>query len=64
MKNYIVSEDELKRLLKDSATLTALEMGGVDNWEWYGESIADYEQRWGNIESVVQDELKDYDEIS
>jgi hypothetical protein len=32
---------EHKRLLRCRAILRALEAGGVDNWEWYGESLKD-----------------------
>lgn len=30
---------EYLRLLDDSKKLAALEAGGVDNWEWYSESL-------------------------
>lgn len=43
---------QLARLLKDSDKLSALERGGVDNWEWYGESLSE------NF-----DDDKDYEEI-
>jgi hypothetical protein len=29
-------------LVRDSKMLSALEAGGVDNWEWYGESLAEF----------------------
>ena len=41
-KYYKISENLLRELMKDSLTLTALESGGVDNWEWYGESCCDF----------------------
>jgi hypothetical protein len=34
-----VSNVEYKRLLKSQKILDALNAGGVDNWEWYGESL-------------------------
>lgn len=37
-----ISVDEYNNLKKRSETLAALEQGGVDNWEWYGESLRDY----------------------
>lgn len=40
--NYIISENELLTLLKMAAKLTALENGGVDNWDNYGWSLEDY----------------------
>jgi len=37
-----ITEKEYKSLLRDSAILRALEAGGVDNWEWYGESLSSF----------------------
>ena len=34
-----ISRKEWESLQKDSATLAALEAGGVDNWEGYHESL-------------------------
>ena len=42
MKYYKISEDELREFLYDSLKFGALEIGGVDNWEWYGASINDF----------------------
>jgi len=42
MQSYIISKQNLERLVQDSLTLTALDSGGVDNWSWYGQSIKDY----------------------
>lgn len=42
-KEYVkISIDELADLIANSETFKALDRGGVDNWEWYGESLADY----------------------
>ena len=43
MKQYIINENELKYLLKESQLLNALQSGGVDNWQGYDESIYQYE---------------------
>ena len=37
-----ISLDELKGLFEAKHRLDALEQGGVDNWEWYGESLEQY----------------------
>lgn len=37
-KQYLIDEDTLKELLRDSFTLAVLDRDGVDNWEWYMES--------------------------
>ena len=42
----IISREALYDLLRDSNTLAALEIGGVDNWDWFGYSIKDYVNTW------------------
>ena len=39
---YIVPEKRLRELLKAEAYFDAIETGGVDNWEWYSDSLKDY----------------------
>lgn len=34
-----VAESRLAELLREECKLQALEAGGVDNWEWYDESL-------------------------
>lgn len=41
-KYYKISERQLLELLADSAKLIALENGGVDNWNWFGDSIKEF----------------------
>lgn len=36
-----VPEDVYKQLIKDSEELKALHEGGVDNWEYYYDSLKD-----------------------
>lgn len=36
-----ITEEEYKALKKDSAILAALYAGGVQDWDWYGESVAE-----------------------
>ena len=38
----IVKKEDLADLHRDSKCLAALHEGGVDNWEWYSESINMY----------------------
>lgn len=38
---------EREQLEKDSAKLAALEAAGVDNWEWYGEVMAEHHEASG-----------------
>lgn len=37
-----ISAEKYKELLERDKMLSALEAGGVDNWEWYGESLSKY----------------------
>ena len=53
-----VPEKRLKELERAEAKLAALEAGGVDSWEWYGESLKDYwaeNEREEKIDSLVND---------
>lgn len=64
-KYYLISENMLKRYLTESVIYNALVNGGVDNWEWYGESIQeeiqrcseDYEKDFEDIEDIVDYKL-------
>lgn len=40
--NKTISKEEYEDLLDRDRTLAALEAGGVDNWEWYDESLSQY----------------------
>jgi hypothetical protein len=40
--NHTISKEEYEELLDRDRKLSALEAGGVDNWEWYGESLSQY----------------------
>lgn len=35
-----------KEVQRDLEKLAALEAGGVDNWEWYGDSLAELFVQW------------------
>ena len=56
MKLYAISEDELRGLLYNAMAFEALTNGGVDNWEWYGESFADYLKYYKEGYNIPQDE--------
>jgi hypothetical protein len=38
-----ITKKEYESLLEDSKILQALYAGGVDNWEWYSESLESLE---------------------
>lgn len=37
-----ISAVEYKKMQRDIAKLNALEAGGVDNWDWYSESLSEW----------------------
>jgi hypothetical protein len=41
-KDIVISRNELEELYEDAELMSALRGGGVDNWEWYSESINDH----------------------
>lgn len=40
-KMVTITNKHYVQLLKDEAELAALHAGGVENWEWYGDSLRD-----------------------
>ena len=70
---YKVEENELKALIEDALTLRALQLGGVDNWVWYEESIRRLVDIWElekidlepneekEMEHLVREVLLEYD---
>ena len=58
-KNFVLSEDDLVRLLESDMELTALECGGVDNWDYRGEACCDYleEAGFSDFEDAARDEV-------
>ena len=45
-----------QQLLKDQQILDALRAGGVDNWEWYGDSLRDAGLMYFDDEDEEEDE--------
>jgi len=42
MTKYILMEEQLESLLQKNLELEALQNGGVDNWDWYGDSLHEH----------------------
>ena len=53
-----ISVNELSDLIEAKETLAALECGGVDNWEWYGECFPDDWDEY--IENMTSNITKNY----
>ena len=61
MQAIIIPKNEFASLLRDSDKLSRLECGGVDNWEWYGESLNDYKDpSYEKIQDMSDDDLLDF----
>jgi hypothetical protein len=62
---YLIEEHELQDMLYDYHKLAALEYGGVDNWEWYGESRVDYLDfcKVESFDDLVAEEMRGYKKI-
>lgn len=56
---YIIDENNLKDILCKASVYEALEQGGVNNWEWFSESITDMLNTLGyeTVEEMVDEEL-------
>ena len=54
----MVEEKKLKELIESQLKLTALKSGGVDNWEWYGESRKEIIKEY--FPNKNEEELDDY----
>lgn len=61
MKVVIIPKNKFANLLRDSDKLYRLECGGVDNWEWYSESLNDDEDSsYEEIQDMSDDDLIDF----
>ena len=61
MDAIIIPKNEFADLLRDSDKLNRLECGGVDNWEWYGESLySDEDSFYEEIQDMSDDDLIDF----
>ena len=59
MEAIIIPKIELVNLIRDSNKLYCLECGGVDNWEWYDESLYS-EEDYDEIQNMPDDNLIDF----
>lgn len=65
MKKYIICEEELFDLLRDSHELQALRSGGVDSWSWFDYSRMDYLEACDakDFDELAQNDLEAYEEV-
>lgn len=61
MEAIIIPKNEFADLLRDSDKLRRLEYGGVDNWDWYGESLNDdKDPSYEEIQDMSDNDLIDF----
>lgn len=59
MQAIIIPKNEFANLLRYSDKLRRLEYGGVDNWDWYGESLNE-DPSYEEIQDMSDDDLLDF----
>ena len=61
MEAIIIPKNEFANLLRDSDKLSRLEHGGVDNWDWYDESLNnDEDLSYEKIQDMSDNDLIDF----
>ena len=60
MEAIIIPKNEFADLLRDSDKLSRLECGGVDNWDWYDESLNNEDPSYEKIQDMSDDDLIDF----
>ena len=61
---YVLTEKQLEVLLQAKMELEALNAGGVDNWDWYSESLHEHPD-WNNdtCEFNTEERFKEYQKL-
>ena len=62
MSEVKISEKRLKELERSAAKLQALENGGVDNWEWYSESLKEW-NKGNRLEEILEEVVENIHDI-
>ena len=60
----LIPKKKALSLLENNAKLMALESGGVDNWNWYGESLWDYLKEYFGEDNDEEVECVDFSDIA
>lgn len=60
MEAIIIPKNEFASLLRDSDKLSRLECGGVDNWDWYDESLNNEDPSYEKIQDMSDNDLIDF----
>ena len=68
MRYFRISEPDLRELIINANYYLALESGGVDNWDWYSESVHSFIDmcsdvdftEYESMEEIVEAELTNY----
>lgn len=60
-KNVILTETGFKNIYRGYLKYIALQSGGVDNWEWYGDSLNAFLRDW-YFENHSNHTIEDFNE--
>jgi hypothetical protein len=72
-KEYVlVSKDEFQEMIEKYLYMFAAEAGGVDNWDWWGESIEDFIAEYNTenktnfeyMNEIIEDYANSYETIT
>lgn len=53
-KTITISKEEYDELKDELLFLECLRNGGVDNWDWYGEALSEYQRQKENKNDPTQ----------
>ena len=62
MSEVKITAKRLKELERAESKLNALESGGVDNWEWYSESLKDWFKE-NRLEELLEEVVENIHDI-
>ena len=62
MTKMEITEAEYSKMQRQIAKLEALEAGGVDNWDWYGESLKEWYAE-NEIHELIDDAITNLNDI-
>lgn len=62
MTDVKISKSEYEKMQRELSKLYALEAGGVDNWEWFDESLKDWRKE-NELSELLDDTMESFREL-
>lgn len=63
MGKITVSKDEWRKIQRQLDKLSALENNGVDNWEWYGDALAEWNKE-NELDELAEEFLENMNDLT